>query len=291
MLHVSAGHERGVGLEVFLKSFLCLAKRDQERIVLHCRADVLAQTAKQLGLRLPSELNLSALPTSKDTLTLQSLHSALNALKEGDRLFTLPTSKDQLKEGDTFHLGYTEYLRHRFKNRDLIMSFKAPGAQIALMTDHIPLKDFVAQAASAPWESKLEAILKSCQSFYGVSEFYIAGVNPHAGEGGLLGSEDEVLADLIQRMAKKYPSLSLHGPIPGDTMHLKSSAQNLLVYLYHDQGLTWFKGVHGLIGANITLGLPFIRLSVDHGTAFDLYGKNKADYRGCLYCLRVGLDH
>lgn len=291
MLHVSAGHERGIGLEVFLKSFLCLAKRDQERITLHCRADILLQTTKQLGLRLPSELNLIELPAVTETLTLQSLHSALGALKPEDRLFTLPTSKDQLKEDGIFHLGYTEYLRHRFKSPNLIMSFKAPNAQIALLTDHIPLKDFVSQAASAPWEKKLEEIFRHCGAFYGLNEFYIAGVNPHAGEGGLLGSEDLLLAKVIERLKKKHSSLSIQGPLPGDTMHLKSREDNLLVYLYHDQGLTWFKGVHGLIGANITLGLPFIRLSVDHGTAFDLYGKNKADYRGCLYCLRVGLDH
>ncbi len=291
MLHVSAGHEKGIGLEVFLKSFLCLPARDQDRIILHCRPDILKSVAKTIGLRLPSELRLVELSTNTETLTLQSLHSALNAMGEKDRLFTLPTSKDQLVTNAKNHLGYTEYLRHHFKSPDLIMSFKAPSSQIALLTDHVPLKDFVTQAATAPWEDKLQAIFEHCSSFYQVSKFAIAGINPHAGENGLLGSEDQVLATLIQKLKKKNSHLEILGPLPGDTLHLKSRPDTLLIYLYHDQGLCWFKGAHGLIGANITLGLPFIRLSVDHGTAFDLYGKNKADYRGCLYCLRIGLDH
>lgn len=291
MLHVSAGHEKGVGLEVFLKSFLCLSPRLQERVTLHCRPEILSDTAKLVGLRVPSELKLVSLPRVSESHTLQSLHSALSALKGNDRLFTLPTSKDQLQESGVNYLGYTEYLRHYFKAPDLIMSFKAPTAQIALVTDHIPLKEFVNQAAKMPWKSKFESIFKHCSAFYNVNEFQVAGINPHAGENGLMGSEDQELKKLLDKLQKDHLSLTINGPLPGDTLHMKSRPDNLLIYLFHDQGLTWFKGLHGLIGANITLGLPFIRLSVDHGTAFDLYGKNKADYRGCLYCLRVGLDH
>ena len=118
----------------------------------------------------------------------------------------------------------------------------------------------------------------------------VAGINPHAGEGGLLGKEEARLTSNLS--AIKVPGFKVLGFYPGDTLlKQKQSSADLLVYPHHDQGLAPFKSLMGTLGANITLGLPFVRLSVDHGTAFPLYGKNIADPRGAFFCLRKAISY
>ena len=110
-----------------------------------------------------------------------------------------------------------------------------------------------------------------------------AGINPHAGENGLIGTGDENISRAIDILAKEYSNIKFFGPLSGDTLHLKSNSINdLLIYCFHDQALSYFKSKTGFLGANITIGLDYLRVSVDHGTAFDLYGKNSADYLGLI---------
>lgn len=287
MLHVSSGHERGIGLEVFLKAFICLPAKLQKKINLHVSSETLEETLGFCKLPKFKNLTITNVAPSKDasTETLVTLLSALSAIKKGDVLFTLPTSKDQLSFKGKQHLGYTEFLRAHFNEPRLPMTFRAPNCQIALLSDHVSLKNFVDGFNKGDNFQKLSFLLEKAVPYYNAKEVFIAGVNPHAGEGGLLGNEDTILETELAKIAK----FKITGPLPADTMYMKASEDALLVFLYHDQGLSWFKGTFGLLGANITLGLPFTRLSVDHGTAFDLYGKNVADYRGCLYALKLGL--
>ena len=111
-----------------------------------------------------------------------------------------------------------------------------------------------------------------------MTEVYISGLNPHAGENGLLGNEENEILDAIENLRELYPRIIFEGPIPGDGIHLqktKKQAHQLYVYMYHDQGLSPFKQKHGLVGLHMTFGLPFLRMSVDHGTGFEIYGKKK----------------
>lgn len=291
MLHVSCGHEKGIGVEVFLKAFLCLPARQQKKIVLHIEDNLFEQTCHFTKIAKPQTLNTQFVKTSTErpTQTLASLLSAIESLGNSDSLFTLPTSKDQLSYKGQHHLGYTEFLRAYFKEPKLTMTFQAPNVQVALLSDHVSLKDFITKVGESFTEQKLTFLINAACSYYQVQNVCIAGINPHAGENGLLGSEEIQFKQVLARVQKQCPHVKISGPFPGDTLYMKNDPQNLLVFLYHDQGLGWFKGTYGLVGANITLGLPFVRLSVDHGTAFDLYGKNMADYRGCLYALKLGL--
>jgi 4-hydroxythreonine-4-phosphate dehydrogenase len=123
-----------------------------------------------------------------------------------------------------------------------------------------------------------------------VKRVFISGLNPHAGENGLIGNEDARVSSAIKRLRSNL-KIEMSGPFPGDTMLLeKKRPEDLLIYLFHDQGLGIFKGLQGFIGSNITLGLPFPRFSPDHGTSFSLFGRNEADYRGCEFSLRQTLQ-
>jgi 4-hydroxythreonine-4-phosphate dehydrogenase len=140
--------------------------------------------------------------------------------------------------------------------------------------------------------NKLQITLDNFKKyFFPFNEVILAGINPHAGENGILGDEEKHIKSAITELEKSYGKI-FKGPVSGDTLHyLHDSTKNqLLVYMYHDQGLTQFKSQYGLIGLNITLGLPFLRLSVDHGTAFELYGKNKANISGMLYLFKQAFE-
>lgn len=299
MIHVTQGHEAGIGLEVFFKAFLRLHDK-HDQFILYANIDSIMKTIKSINIQIHREndkliLNDKTLffQNIKDKSLPQSTSTLLEALKnlddKEDILFTLPTSKDQLiNPDDNLKLhGYTEFLRHRFKIKDLAMSFLSPQHTICLVTDHIPLKDVANTINSNLIVKKVTRAIETIKGLRSIKNVFLAGINPHCGEAGLLGTEDKCIINAVETLKSNYPGLNIKGPIPGDTVHFHHQDQNdLLVYMYHDQGLAPFKFINKLIGINLTCGLPFIRVSVDHGTSFDLYGKNAADPCGCLYLMR-----
>jgi len=295
-VHVTQGHEKGIGLEVFFKSLYFLSPKQISCLVLH--ADKKSVEENLQNLRLDFEissnklrinhlsLNVNWIKNKLGTQSLTSLHSALEDIeKKNAVLFTLPTSKDQLKG----YLGHTELLRDHFKNPDLGMYFYNQQSQILLLTDHLSLENLLALVSKDFIVDRLVCSFASLQKWKRpIDDIFISGLNPHAGEGGLLGEEDLYIHQALS--SPKLKEFKIAGPYSGDTLTFQAkSSKDLLIYLYHDQGLAPFKATNGLIGVNMTLGLPFPRLSPDHGTAFQLYGKNLADYRGCLYSLREAL--
>jgi 4-hydroxythreonine-4-phosphate dehydrogenase len=224
------------------------------------------------------------------------MEAALETVEKStnDILFTLPTTKDDLrnprKPAQRF-LGHTEYLRARFKTEALGMFFASPHLDVLLLTDHLPLAQVGTTLTAKYLKSKLQTSLTHLRQLEPhLRRALIAGINPHAGEGGLLGKEEARLASTLK--AIRVPGFKVLGFYPGDTLlKQKHGSADLLVYPHHDQGLAPFKSLMGTLGANITLGLPFVRLSVDHGTAFPLYGKNKADPRGAFFCLRKAISY
>lgn len=297
MIHISQGHEKGVGLEVFLKCINTLPKTDLSKLVLHCNREVLAKHEEITKLRIPHKLAIEEISIGKTPLSTLALESALSAIIESkfqDILFTLPTSKDQLQFQQRPVAGHTEFFRCFFQ-QECSMLFRSLNQNVLLITDHIPL-------AQVPATIKFDLIVEKIkQTVAGMTQYFgplktviVSGLNPHAGEGGMLGSEEVEITKAIQILSEQLPNLTFFGPLPGDTLHLHSHSsrpETLMVYMYHDQGLSYFKGINGTFGANITLGLPFLRLSVDHGTAFHLYAQNTANFDGCLFvlteCLKI----
>lgn len=297
MIYVSQGHERGVGLEIFLKSFLCLSKNHRSDFILVVNKIDLEQTLSTLkfnytfsasilsfeGVNLACSFIETNINLPNSTI---SLNYILNSIGREDILLTLPTSKDQLVDVDklTKLNGHTEYFRHYYSNNSIPMTFISPNMNALLLTDHIDIKDVFSHLSVDFIIDKVQTVLKSFPRK--VNELIFTGINPHCGEAGLISNDDKVIEDAVEVIRKSLPNLKVKGPLPADTIHFQGIDSNkLIIYAFHDQGLAPFKLANGLTGINTTFGLPFLRVSVDHGTAFDLYGKNQANYHGMLYLL------
>ncbi|HEY0784142.1 MAG TPA: 4-hydroxythreonine-4-phosphate dehydrogenase PdxA, partial [Thermoanaerobaculia bacterium] len=196
-----------------------------------------------------------------------------------DALVTAPVSKASIA---THHLpgfkGHTDYLAEAYGltryGRDYLMAFLAPDLQVALLTVHEPLTEAI--AAIGP-EMLAEAL--DCLHRHAGGRIALAGLNPHAGEGGLLGEEDgRLLAPAVA--AARERGLDVHGPESADSLFARTRRGEFdwVLALYHDQGLIAVKTAAFGLATNWTLGLPFLRTSVDHGTAFPIAGRNLADF-------------
>jgi len=207
-----------------------------------------------------------------------------------DALVTAPVSKGSIAR---HHLpgfkGHTDYLAaaaglERY-GRDYLMAFLAPDLQVALLTVHEPLKEAL-QRIDGP---ALDAAL-ACLGRHAGGRIALAGLNPHAGEGGLLGSEDaELLAPAVERGRQRGEDV--HGPESADSLfaRARSGEFDWVLALYHDQGLIAVKTAAFGLATNWTLGLPFLRTSVDHGTAFAIAGKGIADARPLQHVVETTL--
>lgn len=295
MIYVTQGHEKGIGLEIFFKSFFLLPKSQKIQIKLVVTKKTLNNYLQDLKIKLNDlkDLNLVLIDDVDECPSTTTLIQTLKVINEKDILITLPTSKDQLILKGQKKAGYTEFFRDYFHNSNISMTFKGFNNHVLLITDHIPLKDVTTTISKELIIAKLLETVKFYQKyFYTFDEIIFAGINPHIGEGGLLGSEDKMIFEAIESLKKTHPTLPIKGIFSGDTLHVHEdkTKKQLEVYMYHDQGLAKFKSAFGLVGLNISMGLPFLRLSVDHGTAFDLYGKNKANFMSMSYLLKTAFE-
>lgn len=295
-IYISQGHEQGIGLEVLIKSLILFSVSELDRLHLFVFKSALVDTLK--SMQLPYELDERKLKIGDKAISLslldkvnfsQSFTSLTEAMEHAQRnglLFTLPTSKDQFPMG----AGHTEYFRKKFKTPELGMFFSGTNSQVLLITDHLSIKELPKALSKERIKDTLANALKTLESWqWPIRNIYISGLNPHAGENGLIGQEDSRVTESINELKRNF-KFNISGPFSGDTMYnLKGHKDDLLVYLFHDQGLGVFKSVEGFIGSNITLGLSFPRFSPDHGTSFGLFGKNEADYRGCHFSLKQAL--
>lgn len=297
MIYVTQGHEKGIGLEVFLKSFLLLSPKEKLEVILIADREVLNQNLESLKVSMNSFKNLQVvnpadaidnlLPSSTRTLV-----HALNIITKNDILVTLPTSKNQLIHNNKSVSGYTEFFRSYYSNPNISMIFKGIFQNTLLITDHIPLKNVTKIITKKLIIEKINTTLNFYKKYFSTfDEIIFAGINPHVGENGILGKEDLVIQEAIDSL-KNFSALKFSGPYSGDTLHMHNnpSKKQLFVYMFHDQGLAQFKAIHGLVGLNISMGLPFLRLSVDHGTAFNLYGSNKANPNGMIFLFKQAFE-
>ena len=160
------------------------------------------------------------------------------------------------------------------------MMFVSPRLKLSLVTTHIPLKDVLRELTPEKVHNTVLKTHKALQVYFGMEQprIGVCGLNPHAGEEGLLGSEErEWLIPTLDSLRKE--GISITGPLSPDTAFVHPERFDALISLYHDQGLAPFKALTFYQSCQMTLGLPFVRTSVDHGTAKDIVGKNCADYR------------
>jgi 4-hydroxythreonine-4-phosphate dehydrogenase len=301
VLAVTPGEPAGIGPEILLRfqhehpGFRILAVADPD-LLIHTAGTLALDTRIrewQPGMEvapgelacLPVNLATPAQPGKLNPLNafyvLDTLRRAVDLLRNGHAaaLVTGPVHKGVINESGVNFTGHTEFLADLAGVPQVVMMLAAPGLRVALVTTHLPLRE-VANAISP---EKLEAVIRITQDAlreqFGIRQprLQILGLNPHAGEGGHLGHEEgDIIYPVIDRL--RADGMELDGPVPADTaFNPPRIAQcDAVVAMYHDQGLPVLKHMGFGHAVNITLGLPFIRTSVDHGTALDLAGSGKA---------------
>jgi 4-hydroxythreonine-4-phosphate dehydrogenase len=211
-----------------------------------------------------------------------SLQTAVAALKQKqiDGLVTAPIHKKNIQSSDFNHPGHTPYLKAMFGVNDVAMMLCAGNFRVALLTEHIPVSEVSKHITREAILSKLNIVHQSLQKDFGIDKPRIAvlGLNPHAGDEGLIGNEEENIIKPAIREAKNNNMLVI-GPYSADAFFARRSFERFdaVLAMYHDQGLIPFKALAIGEGVNFTAGLPAVRTSPDHGVAFDIAGKDKAD--------------
>ncbi|SEK75910.1 4-hydroxythreonine-4-phosphate dehydrogenase [Colwellia chukchiensis] len=206
--------------------------------------------------------------------------SEKNISGEFDAVVTGPVHKGLINQAGIAFSGHTEYFAHQANCSDVVMMLATEGLRVALVTTHIPLA-YVSKAITHERLQKVTRILHhDLIEKFGIAhpKIYVCGINPHAGEDGHLGSEEiDVMIPALDEL--RAEGMNLIGPLPADTIFQAKYLDDAdaILSMFHDQGLPVLKFKGFGASVNITLGLPFIRTSVDHGTALDLAGTNQAD--------------
>ena len=214
--------------------------------------------------------------------------------KEYDALVTLPISKKILSTKEQKFTGHTEYISKLSGNEgNEVMMLASKDLKVALVTTHVALKEVSRQITKKKLESVIETLNNDLKNLFKIKnpKIIITGLNPHAGEEGEFGHEEQ---KIIIPVIKKFLRLGLDikGPIPADTAFTKKNIDmcDAFLAMYHDQGLAPFKAISFGRGINITLGLPFVRTSVDHGTAFDIVGTDKVDPSSFFEAIEMAIE-
>ncbi|PWT78978.1 MAG: 4-hydroxythreonine-4-phosphate dehydrogenase PdxA [Bacteroidetes bacterium] len=225
---------------------------------------------------------------------VKSLIAAVEALKEKKihGLVTAPIHKKNTQSHEFNFTGHTPYLQHAFGANDVVMLMVAENFRVGLVTEHIPVSEIAKSITREAIMSKLNILKESLIKDFGIDKPKIAvlGLNPHAGDDGLIGREEEEIIKPAIKDAKH--SMLVFGPYSADAFFARNqqSKFDAVLAMYHDQGLIPFKSLASGEGVNFTAGLPVVRTSPDHGTAFDIAGKNKADSTSFLSAIYACLD-
>lgn len=306
---VTMGDPQGIGPEVIIKSFHQIPKdiKIKFRIfgwraafeqlsgfeVLLNRSDLQFVDVADSATQCLNQL----LPEQSGALAYQSLSHAVEFIRAHplSALVTAPISKSNMQQAGFQFPGHTEFLCDAFDVKQFAMMLFHSKLRVVLATIHVPLKDVSDLITSALIYEKLHLTREALQRWFGISNPKIAvcGLNPHAGENGLIGLEEiKIIAPAIKKFQDESQS-EVFGPLPADgVFHNALEGQfDAVLCMYHDQGLAPLKATGFYEGVNLTVGLPFLRVSPDHGTAFDLAGQNRAHPGSMLAALRFAVEH
>jgi 4-hydroxythreonine-4-phosphate dehydrogenase len=223
---------------------------------------------------------------------LRSLDVAARGCRDGtfSAMGTAPVHKGAINDAGIAFSGHTEYLAARTGARHVVMMLVGGGMRVALATTHVALKEVAGRITRAGLERTVRVLLSDLAGRFGLRRprVAVAGLNPHAGESGYLGREEiEIIAPVLEKLRREGHALA--GPLPADTLFVPEqlARYDCVLAMYHDQGLPVLKHAAFGGGVNVTLGLPIIRTSVDHGTALDLAGTGRAHAGSLLEAIRL----
>ncbi|SMO67876.1 4-hydroxythreonine-4-phosphate dehydrogenase PdxA [Gracilimonas mengyeensis] len=302
---VSIGDFNGIGPEIVLKALGQAELNEATPVILTLKSvmdfyDDFRSPQQELHIAEKADeienghLNLlqiggDVIEITPGTQTEQSGRVAMKAIEKGielcldkttDALVTAPISKEAVNMAGYHIPGHTEFLAEKTSTKNVLMMLVSGNLRVALVTAHTPIKDVSEEITAQLIRTKIGLLHESLRKDFGIDNPRIAvfGLNPHAGDGGVIGTEEvELIGPLVQ--ALRHEGMGADGPFPADgffgqQLHKEYDA---ILAMYHDQGLAPFKLLSFGRGVNFTAGLPIIRTSPDHGTAFDIAGKGKAN--------------
>lgn len=314
---ITPGEPAGIGPELVVQ----LAQRDWPMELVICAdPQLLTDRALALGLSLtllPYDANQPAQPQRARTLTVlpvalraavvpgqlsvanggyvvDTLARACDGCLNGEfaALVTGPVHKGVINDAGVPFTGHTEFFEERSGAPKVVMMLATEALRVALATTHLPLRDVADAITPALLRDVITILYRDLQNKFGIAHPHVlvCGLNPHAGEGGHMGSEEiEIITPLLEEL--RAQGMNLSGPLPADTLFQPKylDRADAVLAMYHDQGLPVLKYQGFGRGVNITLGLPFIRTSVDHGTALELAGQGKADVGSFITALNLAI--
>lgn len=312
ILAVTPGEPSGIGPEILLKlaasgsGHRLLAVADIGMLRQHGQAldlpveidswqpgdTVVAGRLSCLDVQLAEISVPGQLSTVNAAYVLETLRKATDLTTSGlaAALVTGPVHKAVINDAGIAFSGHTEFLAAHSGTSQVVMMLAAPGIRVALVTTHLPLRAVADAITPGKLKRVLEITHHDLKHRFGIEipRMQVLGLNPHAGEGGHLGSEEiEVIGPVLDQCRKQ--GMNIAGPIPADTAFNPGplSDCDVVIAMYHDQGLPVLKHAGFGEAVNITLGLPFIRTSVDHGTALDIAGQGIADHSSLLHAVNM----
>lgn len=302
LIAITSGEPAGIGPDICLQ----LATRNwPARLVIIGDRALLAERAKGLGYDV-SALTIQHVPLRAPVVAgqcdpanapyvLATLDAAIHGCQRGEftAMVTAPVHKGVINDAGIPFSGHTEYLAEHTNTARVVMMLAGAGLRVALATTHLPLKDVSSAITREELTTTLHIVHTDLQKKFGIAHprILVAGLNPHAGEGGHMGREEvEVIAPVLEQL--RAEGMNLVGPLPADTLFTKNvlAGSDAQVAMYHDQGLAVLKYAAFDEGINVTLGLPIIRTSVDHGTALDLAGSGRASPTSLFAAVEAAID-
>lgn len=295
---VSIGDLNGVGIEIALKSHSEISKLCEP---IYCiNKTMLTKASNLLNRAIPKdfktieidsdfEIKPSLVDSKSGKFSFESFKEAINLCekKEADAVVTMPIHKEAWMKAGVKYKGHTDYLRHYFK-KDAIMMLGCQKMFVALYTEHIPLKDVALQIK----QDKLETFFMDLHSSLPKAKIAVLGLNPHAGDNGVLGDEERTIEKAIESVNKSLAYERFNGCLVPDVAFTPHTRKNYTYYvaMYHDQGLAPLKALYFDESINVSLNLPIIRTSVDHGTAFDIAYKDKAKKQSYINAVKYAIS-
>lgn len=317
---ITCGDINGIGLEVIIKTFADNRMLQSCIPIIYCNAKAAIQyrksihlpefgfhQIKHIGEATNKNVNLlnvfdkevklepGVSTTEAGELSLASINAAISDIKTGliDAIVTAPINKDNIQSDNFKFAGHTEYLAEQFEAKEHLMFLVSDDLKIGTVTGHIPINQVAAQLNIEKIISKAKLMASSLQNDFGIRKPRIAvlGLNPHAGDNGVIGDEEKnIIIPAIEKL--KEQGILAFGPFGADGFFGSGvfTKYDAALSMYHDQGLIPFKTMAFDNGVNYTAGLSIVRTSPDHGTAYDLAGKNKASESSFRYAVYAAID-
>ena len=301
---ITMGDPSGIGPEVTLKALASPKVRGLANFIVIGSSFVIEKLSRDTGLRFKAYLvNIDNVPRKAfaygrshpvfGKASIEYIDRALDMIssREADSLVTAPINKSSINVAlAKYFEGHTEYLAEKTFTKDFAMMFVGRDLKITLVTRHIALKDVPKRLSTEKILTAIYLTERCLRKSFGIRRprIGVAGLNPHAGEGGIFGCEEEkIIIPAVKKAAKRISGVT--GPVPPDVIFNEAleGRFDAVVSMYHDQALIPFKLLYFDTGVNLTLGLPFVRTSPDHGTAFDIAGRGIADPSSMIAAIRL----